>query len=291
MKRSLRSETRGKKGIYSIPNDLSGQRELKKVIMNIQPPNLFLRLYSVWFRHFEVYTKNLLSNGFPPFMEPIIFLAGIGLGLSKYIAGVNNMAYVQYLAIGLPLTSAMFTSAFECSFGTFVRLEFSKAYDGMLTGPLTVENLFIGEIIWAGTKGLFFSFAVLLVFLAFKIIPFTSGVLLIPFVGFLVGAMFSPLSLLYTSFIKDMNHLHFYISGLLTPMFMFSGIMFPVNNLPKWAQVIIYIFPLSHAVNMVRSVCGGQFTLNLLWNLIYCIVFIFVIGFFAVKRLRYRMMT
>jgi lipooligosaccharide transport system permease protein len=107
-------------------------------------------------------------------MEPLIFLAGIGLGLGGYIPAVGHMSYIKYLAIGLPLSSAMFTAAFECTFGTFIRLEFSKTYDGMLTGPLCIEDLFIGEIIWAGTKGAFYSLAVLFVLLVCHVIPMTT---------------------------------------------------------------------------------------------------------------------
>ena len=40
-------------------------------------PPLYHRLYSVWYRHMRVYTKNLITNGFPPFLEPLIFLAAI----------------------------------------------------------------------------------------------------------------------------------------------------------------------------------------------------------------------
>ena len=204
--------------------------------INCNPPNLAMRLYSVWYRHFKVYTKNIFSNGFPPFMEPLIFLAGMGLGLGGYIADIGNMSYIQYLAIGLPLTSAMFTSAFECSFGTFIRLEFSKTYDGMLTGPISVTDLFVGEIIWAGTKGAFYSTAVLIVFLICNVAPISIYLLLIPVIGFTVGVMFAPLSLIFMSFVKSINTLNFYLTGFVTPMFMFSGIMFPVKNLPKWMQ-------------------------------------------------------
>ena len=47
-------------------------------------PRLSQRLYSVWYRHMRVYTKNLVSNGLPPFLEPLLFLLGIGLGLGTY---------------------------------------------------------------------------------------------------------------------------------------------------------------------------------------------------------------
>ena len=259
--------------------------------LNYMPPNIFRRLYSVWYRHFRVYTKNIFSNGFPPFMEPLIFLAGMGLGLGGYIADVDNMSYIQYLAIGLPLSSAMFTSAFECTFGTFIRLEFSKTYDGMLTGPLSIENLFIGEIIWAGTKGAFYSLAVLSVLLVCQVIPMVATVLFIPVIGFIVGVMFAPLSLIFMSFVKSINTLNFFLTGVITPMFMFSGIMFPVTNLPKWMQIIVEIFPLAHAVNIERALCSNSFTQRLIWDLIYCIVFTLIATYIAVRRIRKRLMN
>ena len=95
-------------------------------------PGLVHRLYSVWFRHLRVYSKNLFSNGLPPFIEPLLFLAGIGLGLGKYIVSMEGLPFIEFLASGLLMTAAMFTAAFECSFGTFIRLEYDKAYDGML---------------------------------------------------------------------------------------------------------------------------------------------------------------
>ena len=257
---------------------------------NITPPSIYIRLYSVWFRHFKVYTKNIFSNGFPPFMEPLIFLAGMSLGLGKYIANIGNMSYIEYLAVGLPLSSAMFTAAFECTFGTFIRLEFQKAYDGMLTGPIKVEDLFIGEIIWCGTKGAFYSFAVLLILIITKTIPLTPTIILVPAIGFIVGVMFAPLSLIFTSFIKTINSLNFYITGLITPMFMFSGIMFPVENLPRWMQGIIEIFPLVHAVNLAHAVCDNTFSNRLIFDLLYCIVFTFILGYLAVKRMKKRIM-
>ena len=190
-------------------------------------PPLGRRLFSVWYRHMRVYTQNIFSNGLPPFHEPLIFLAGIGLGLGKYITqSMEGLAYLEFLGTGLLVTTAMFTSAFECSFGTFIRLEFEKVYDGMLAAPITVNNLIIGEIIWAGTKGFFFSFAVLCILTIFRVIPLPYS-LLAPFVGFITGVMFATLSLLVTSFVKTINHFNFYFTGLLSPMFFFLRGHFP----------------------------------------------------------------
>ncbi|MBN2182016.1 MAG: ABC transporter permease [Sedimentisphaerales bacterium] len=254
-------------------------------------PPLHIRLYSVWYRHMRVYTKNLLSNGFPPFIEPLIFLAGVGLGLGKYITEpMGGVRYIEFLGTGLLVTTAMFTSAFECSFGTFIRLEFEKVYDGMLAAPMTVNNLIVGEMLWAGTKGFFFSFAVLCILSAFKIVILPYG-LLAPFVGFLTGVMFASLSLLVTSFVKTINHFNFYFTGFISPMFFFSGVVFPVENLPDFIRPVTELVPLTHSVRLVRAVCTNMYEPILMYDLIYILGFIFVIGFIAVRRLEKRLVN
>jgi lipooligosaccharide transport system permease protein len=239
----------------------------------------------------RVYTKYILSNAFPPFLEPLIFLAAIGLGLGKYITeSMEGLKYIEYLGTGLLVTTAMFTAAYECSFGTFIRLEFQKVYDGMLAAPITVNNLIIGEIIWAGTKGLFFSFAVLCVLTVFDIVALPYG-LAAPLIGFITAVMFGAFSLLITSFVKTINHFNFYFTGFISPMFFFSGVIFPTSNLPRFIQPVVEIIPLTHSVRLVRAVCTNHYRLSLAGDLLYVIVFILVVGFFAIRRLKKRLVN
>jgi lipooligosaccharide transport system permease protein len=251
-------------------------------------PSLAHRLYSVWFRHVLVYTRNIISNGLPPFMDPLVFLVGVGLGLGKYIVSMENIPYIQFLASGLLVTSAMYTSAFECTYGTFVRLEFDKVYDGMLAAPITATDLIVGEILWAGTKGFFFSFAVLIMVSIFNVIPLSASVFA-PLVGFLTGILFGALSLLITSFVKTMNHFSFYFTGVLSPMFFFSGVVFPITSLPKAAQPVAWALPLSHPVALARALCTQHLHTGLWLNLLYILAFTAVTGLFAVRRLRKRL--
>ncbi len=254
-------------------------------------PSLAQRLFSVWYRHVRVYTKNLVSNGLPPFLEPLLFLAGVGLGLGKYITeSMDGLSYIDFLGTGLLVTAAMFTAAYECTFGTFIRLEFEKVYDGMLAAPITVNDLIIGEIIWAGTKGLFFTFAVLCILTLFGIIHLPEG-LLAPLVGFLTGLMFGTLSLWITSFVKTINHFNFYLTGIISPMFFFSGVVFPISNLPPSVRFIAEIVPLTHSVRLARAVSTNHYQLSLLADLLYIAVFIAITGWLAIRRLRKRLIT
>ncbi len=252
-------------------------------------PPLANRLFSVWFRHMRVYTKNIFSNGLPPFLEPLLFLAGIGLGLGKYITeSMDGLAYIEFLGTGLLVTTAMFTSSFECTFGTFIRLEFEKVYDSMLAAPITANNLIVGEIIWAGTKGFFFSFAVLCILASFGIVSLPRA-LLAPFVGFVTGLMFSTLALLVTSFVKTINHFNFYLTGVISPMFFFSGVVFPISNLPAFIRPVAEVLPLTHSVRLVRAVCAGRYNPGLLLDVLYVFAFIVIVGSFAIRRLKKRL--
>jgi len=254
-------------------------------------PSLAQRLFSVWYRHMRVYTKNLASNGLPPFLEPLLFLLGVGLGLGKRILGpMDGMPYIDFLGTGLLVTAAMFTAAYECTFGTFIRMEFEKVYDGMLAAPITVNNLIVGEILWAGTKGLFFTFAVLCVLIAFGIIHLPQG-LLAPLVGFLTGMMFATLSLWVTSFVKTINHFNFYLTGVISPMFFFSGVVFPVTDLPQKIRFVAEIMPLTHAVRLSRAVCTSNYRPALLASLAYIAIFTTIMGIFAIRRLRRRLVS
>jgi lipooligosaccharide transport system permease protein len=254
-------------------------------------PCLALRLYSVWYRHMRVYTKNLISNGFPTFVEPLLFLAGIGLGLGNYVnRTMEGLLFIQFLGTGLLVTASMYTAAFECTYGTFIRLEFEKVYDSMLAAPITASNLILGEVLWVGTKGLFFSFSVLCVLGAFRVVPFIHSLPVI-FVGFVTGIMFGVLSLVVTSFVKTINHFNFFLTGVLSPMFFFSGVVFPVSDLPAGLRPVAEIMPLTHVVRLVRAICAWHVQVDLVWDVLYIIVFCVVVGWLAVNRLRRRLVS
>lgn len=253
-------------------------------------PSLLQRVLSVWYRHFSVYTKNLISNGIEVILEPMFFLIAIGLGLGQYIVNMEGIPYIKFLASAIIVPASMYTAAFECSFGTFIRLEFDKVYDGMLSAPITAKNLLVGEILFAGTKSLFYSSLILLVISLFGLVSLPMA-LFAPIGGFLTGLMFASISLLITSFVNTINHFNFYFTGLLTPMFFFSGIVFPLSNIPVQIRWLAYLFPLSHSTKIVRAFCLNKFSFYLFYDLIYIIIFILIIGFLAVKKLEKRLIS
>ncbi len=182
----------------------------------------------------------------------------------------------------------MMTSAFECSYGTFIRLEFEKSYDGMIAAPITATNLLVGEILWAGSKGFFFSFAVLVIVTVLGIFR-DPGVFLVPLIGFLAGAMFASASLVVTSFVKVIDHFSFYFTGFLSPMMFLSGVVFPVSSLPAPVQWIAEALPLTHPVRLARALCFQRWDPRMIWDAVYIVLFIVLCAAVGIRRLRRRL--
>ena len=109
-------------------------------------------------------------------------------------------------------------------------------------------------------------------------------------VGFLTGVIFATLSLLVTSFVKNINHFNFFFTGLITPMFFFSGALFPLTNLPPVMRYVAEVIPLTHLIRLARVFClPGQFSYLIFYDLLYCAGFIALTGWLALRGLRKRM--
>ena len=260
---------------------------MSDTIIPARIPSRAARVGAVWYRHYRVYVKNVFSNALPPFIEPLVFLAGIGLGLGIFIKEMDGIPYIQFLASGLLITTAMFTAAFEMSFGTYIRLMFDKVYDGMLGAPLTARDLMLGEILWCGTKGAIFTGSVMLICLALGALPL-GPVLFAPVVGFLAGILFAVLSLLVCTLVDNVNNFNFFFSGFLSPMFFFSGVVFPISNLPAWMRPLAEIVPLTHPVRLIHGLSRGLGWVHF-WDLAYILIFTGLVGWLAIHRMSKRL--
>jgi len=99
------------------------------------------------------------------------------------------------------------------------------------------------------------------------------------------------LSLWVTSFVKTINHFNFFLTGFISPMFFFSGVVFPTSNLPPSIRFMAEIVPLTHSVRLVRAVCTSSYRANLLGDLAYVCLFIAIMGMLSIRRLRRRLVS
>jgi lipooligosaccharide transport system permease protein len=57
---------------------------------------------------------------------------------------------------------------------------------------------------------------------------------------------------------KAYDFFTYYFTLVITVMYLFSGVFFPIESLPAWARLIAWGMPLTHAVTIVRACMSGQ---------------------------------
>jgi len=210
-----------------------------------------------WHRNATVGRRTLLTTITPRFLEAIAYLAVMGLGLGTYLTTIEGVDYVDFIAPGVAASTVMFGAVLETTYNSFVRIHIRRVYEAAITTPLSVQDVVVGEYLWAATRALAYGVVFLLVMVAFGLVASPLAVLVVPVMA--IGALlFAIVGMLYTALVSNIEHYNIFFTGILTPMFLFGGVFFPFGRLPEWAQVIGWCLPLSHLVAAIRDlVLGG----------------------------------
>jgi lipooligosaccharide transport system permease protein len=106
---------------------------------------------------------------------------------------------------------------------------------------------------------------VLVVVAAFGLISSAWAILIPPFV-ILGGLCFSVIGYTFTTLIPKIDLYSYFFTLGITPMFLFSGIFFPFNQLPGWVEVVAWFMPLYHLVEITRGLATGPEVVSIAVN-------------------------
>jgi lipooligosaccharide transport system permease protein len=167
------------------------------------------------------------------------------------------MSYIAFFAAGTLCSATMFTASFESMFSGFSRMHGQKTWDAILYAPLTIDDVVLGEIIWAASKAWLSGATILAVAAVFGLAASPLVVLTLP-VAFLVGLAFASVGLIMTVLAKNWDFFSFYMTLIMTPMTMISGVFFPVEQLPAPVLAFAQVLPLYHGIELVRPLVAGR---------------------------------
>ncbi len=255
-------------------------------------PRISKRFVRVWQRNLTVYQKMWKILFLPPLLEPLFYLLAFGVGLAVMVGGVyyrgSEVSYVSFIAPALIAINIMYNAFFENTYASFVRMYFQKTFDAMMATPLSLEEIITGEIMWGATKSVIATAIMLAVVSLFGLVKYPEGLLIIP-LAFLGGVAFGAIGMFFTSIVKTIEMFNLPIFLFVTPMFLFSGTFFPLENLPLWAQKLALAFPLTHLVKLTRSFSLGLIDSALLWSCAYLLLFCLIWFPLAISGMRHRL--
>ncbi|HAA31808.1 MAG TPA: ABC transporter [Cyanobacteria bacterium UBA8553] len=231
-------------------------------------------VYSVWHRHAKVYQKTWLVNSLPPLSEPLISLFAFGYGLTPLVGDVlysgQTIPYLKFLAPGMMASGVLFQSFFEGAYGSFFRLNYQKTWQALLTAPLSFTEVFLGDWLWATTKGVLAGFLTSIVAVIWGL--YSVGHLLIFLPVIILGSMlFGVMGMLMAGTVRTIDQINVPIFLFIIPMFTLGGTYFPRSTLPPLLGQITGWLPLSSVVDLLRSPLGlpSFWFLELMWILLW----------------------
>jgi lipooligosaccharide transport system permease protein len=246
------------------------------------------RFFRLWQRNRDVFFRLWHSEAPASVAEPVILLLAFGAGMGAYIGLVDGQKYIEFLAPGVIAAYAMFSASFECTYATFIRMEYQHTFDAIMATPLDAGDIAAGEIFWGATRALMTGCIVLAVAAAFQLVS-SPWVLLVPLVAFLEGIMFASIAVFFTSLVPAIYSFNYYFTLFISPMFLLSGVFFPLTSFPDIIQKLSWVAPLTPAVQLTRALFQGEFHTGLLLSLAILIVYAAVFFYVSLVTMRRRL--
>lgn len=224
--------------------------------MSNNAPRFSLRFIHVWRRNLLVWRKLAIPSVLGNLADPLLYMVGLGYGLGSLLPQMQGMSYVAFLAGGVVCSSTMMTASFEAMYSAFSRMHVQRTWDAIINAPLTLDDVVLGELVWAASKSLLSGCAVLLVATALKLVGPGLALLIVPVIV-LTGLVFAGLGLIMTALSPSYDFFMYYFTLAITPMMLLCGVFFPLDQLPGVVQIAAQVLPLSHAVALSRPLMSA----------------------------------
>jgi len=246
---------------------------LRRTFAAFRPNNRPTRLVE---RNLLVYRRTFMVI-FSGFFEPLFYLFSMGFGVGSLIGNValdngHSVSYAVFVAPALLASSSMNGAIYEPSNNFFYKLKYAKLYEAVISTPMSLADVAIGEIMWALLRGSLYAIGFLAVvaligLAGLGLISSPLGLLAFP-ASFVVGFAFAGAGMAATTFVRRWADFD-YLQLAIMPMFLFSGTFYPISAYPASLQQVIEWTPLYRGVHLLRAFMTGTPDAMIAIDLIY----------------------
>ena len=225
-------------------------------------------------------------------LGPVMFLSAMGLGLGSLVEegrSFGGVTYLRFFATGIFAASAMQSGVFSASYPILGKIMWHKTYEALLATPLSVREIFLGELMWMGVSLSLLTIPFFGVMTAFGVFDSVGAILAIPIV-ILMGLSCAAPVFAYTATLDSDEAYTWLWRLVVTPLFLLSGTFFPIEELPSWGRALAHLTPLFHGVELVRQVTIYDLEASAVWHLGYLVVLLLGGVVVGIRKLERRLM-
>ena len=260
-----------------------------------QPLSTSERWFAVFGYLLTVYKRTWRGSIIGRFLSPLFFLLSMGVGLGALVddraGGVDGTPYLQFVVPAIVATQAMWVAMGESTYQVLGYIKWNMGYHAMLATPLGIRDILVGHLL--SIVGHLTVATAIFMAVAALFGGFSSwwALLCLP-IAVLTGMAFTVPIFAFTARQEGDSGFNILFRWVMTPLMLFSGTFFPVDQLPLWMQPVAWLTPLWHGVEASRQVATGQVdVLSLVLHLLVLVAFVAVGWVLAVRSFTKRLVT
>lgn len=222
----------------------------------------------VWEGYFTYYRVHWKSHVFGAFVQPFLYLLGMGVGVGTLIdtrtgsdatSSLGGLSYYEFLAPALLATTGMMLGAGEALWPTMAGFKWQRFFHAQAQTPLSTGQIVGGLALWHATRA---GIGVVGVGAVLALFPGTRrwGLLAaVPF-GVLTALAFAAPLIAWAATRDSERSFPNIMRFAITPLFLFGGAFYPVDEMPGWLEPVAKVTPLWHGVELCRGAVHGTLT-------------------------------
>ena len=186
----------------------------------------------------------------PPIITTTLYFLIFGKLIGGRIGEMNGVSYMQFIAPGLVMMTAI-TASYVNTASSFFLSKFTRTYEELLVSPLSSHDIIWGYIIGSMMRGGLAGILVMLVSLCFVSFDIHSWTmifltLMMTTIAFALGGFINAI---YAKTFDDVGIIPTFV---LTPLTYLGGVFYSISLLPEFWQTVSKFNPIVYMVNGFR---------------------------------------
>lgn len=216
-------------------------------------------------REIWIAAKLWRSNLFGVFLAPILTLAALGIGLGGLVdsdtSELGGLEYIDFITPGLLVAAAVQTAAGGSLWPVMAGHRWLGFHYAQVASPMSATDVYAGQVLFVASRTAVQAAAFLLAGVAFGGVASAWGLLAVPIAIATSVAFGAPLSAFAATQDSD-TAFDIILRVFVVPLYLFSGTVFPIEQLPAGLRFVVELFPLAHGVALARAATTGTADLS-----------------------------
>lgn len=221
----------------------------------------------------------------PPVITTTLYFLIFGKLIGSRIGEMNGVSYMQFIAPGLIMMTAI-TASYVNTASSFFLSKFTRDFEEMLISPLSSHNIIWGYVsgsLLRGGLSALLVMGVAMIFISFEIYSFTiiALTLLLTIIAFALGGLINAV------FAKSFDDVGLIPTFVLTPLTYLGGIFYSISLLPEFWQTVSKFNPIVYMINGLRYGFLGISDVPLVYTfsvLITLCIFLYFVAYYLIQK-------